>query len=288
MSVNGQNEDSGARLVLLGTMGGYRMVKMRGAPSQVIVINKQLYLVDCGSGVGRQLAFAGYNLKNLKCLFITHHHSDHNLDYGTVLSLAATEGAEGKVNAYGPSPLEKMVRQFIDWHEYTEGQAPIPVPPARELVDAHDVNEAGPVMEDENVRVSCARVVHPPCENPLAFRFDTEDRSITISGDTSPTPDLIELAGGSDILVHEVYYPPFVEKLSERLPRFKDLVDWFPTAHTTAADAGKIAQEAGVKTLVLSHIVPGDDMAITEEMWKEEASRFFDGEVIVGRDLMTL
>ena len=277
----------GTVLTLLGTHGGSRMVKMRAAPSQVIVINKQLYVVDCGSGVGRQLAFAGYNLKDLKSVFITHHHNDHNLDYGTILNLSISAGLKTKVNTYGPVPLQKMTEQFLEMYEYTDKQSPFPMPSLKDLVVPHEV-APGFVMEDENVKVSCARVVHPPCKNPYAFRFDTKDRSITISGDTAPSSDLIKLAKGSDVLVHEVYYKPFIEMLSARLPQYKGLIKWFPTSHTDVEQTGKIAHEAEVKTLVLSHIVPGDNPKVTDEMWLEGASKHFKGTIIMGRDLLSI
>ena len=151
---------------------------------------------------------------------------------------------------------------------------------------AHDIVNEGRVMADDNVKVTCARVIHPPCKDAYAFRFDTNDRSITISGDTAFSLDLIELARGSDVLVHEAYYQPFIERLSARLPHYKGLVEWFPTAHTTVEDVGRVAQEAGVKTLVLTHIVPGDDPNVTEEMWLEGAHEYFKGTVILGRDLL--
>jgi len=254
----------------------------------VIDINKKLYLVDCGSGVGRQLALAGYQLKDLKCLFITHHHNDHNLDYGAVLNLAISEGLENQVNTYGPFPLRKMTRQFLEMFDYTERQSPFTKLRLKEKVTAHDVVNPGPVIEDENVKVTCARVIHPPCKESYAFRFDTRGRSITLSGDTAFSPDLIKLAEGSDILVHEAYYKPFIEGLSARLPHYKGLVEWFPTAHTDVEDVGRVAQEAGVKTLVLTHIVPGDDPKVTEEMWLEGAHKFFKGPVILGRDFLVI
>lgn len=277
-----EGKDRKSKFVLLGTMGGGRMAKTRAAPSQVLVIDDQLYLVDCGNGVGRQLVLAGYSLKNLRCVFITHHHNDHNLDYGNILSLAAIEGIKGKVHAYGPYPLQKMTEKFIEWHAYTEGQYPFPIIPVEELVDVHEIADAGPVMEDDNVRVSCTRVVHPPCRNPLAYRFDTEDRAVTISGDTAPTQALVQLAEDSDILIHQVYYKPFAENQD------KVRAEYFSTACTTVEEAGKIAREAGVKTLVLSHFIPGDDPEVTEEMWKEGAGKFFKGEVIAGRDLLVI
>ena len=80
------------RLILLGTAGGPRPRKSRSAPAQVIIANDTPYVVDCGNGVARQLVFAGVPLARIRHIFITHHHSDHNADYGNLLLLAWTAG----------------------------------------------------------------------------------------------------------------------------------------------------------------------------------------------------
>jgi ribonuclease BN (tRNA processing enzyme) len=85
-----------------------------------------------------------------------------------------------------------------------------------------------------------------------------------------------------------VIYRPFLDNLVKRLSQYKNLVEFLLAAHTTVEDAGKIAQEAGVKTLVLTHFVPGDDPTVTDDMWREGASKFFKGEVIVGKDLLKI
>lgn len=58
--------------------------------------------------------------------------------------------------------------------------------------------------------------------------------------------------------------------------------------HTTVEDVGKVAKTAGVKTLVLTHLVPADDPSVTDEMWRDPAKTSFNGEVIAGKDLMEL
>src|ERR1041385_2926945 len=80
------------RLILLGTAGGPRPQKARAAPAQVILRNNVAYVIDCGDGVARQLALAGVPLRALRHVFITHHHSDHNADYGNLILLAWTAG----------------------------------------------------------------------------------------------------------------------------------------------------------------------------------------------------
>lgn len=278
------------KLILLGTGGGPRPRKTSSAPAQVIVANDTAYVVDCGNGVARQLVFAGVPLTTLRHIFITHNHSDHNADYGNLILLAWTAGLRTQVDTWGPPPLEKMTRLFFEMNEYDiniriadEGRVPI-VP----LVHAHELSEGGLVMQDENVRVTAALVHHPLVEPAFAYRFDSDDRSIVISGDTAPSDNLIKLACGADVLVHEAMYLPAVDRLVARVTNAATLKKHLLASHTPAEDAGRIAKEAGVKMLVLSHFVPSDDPAITDQMWIDAARVHFRGPIIVGKDLMEI
>ncbi|HEX6323470.1 MAG TPA: MBL fold metallo-hydrolase [Vicinamibacterales bacterium] len=276
------------RLILLGTAGGPTPKRSASGPAQVILVDGVAYVVDCGDGVARQLRLAGVPWTALRNIFITHHHSDHNADYGNLILLAWASGLATRVDTWGPPPLERMTGLFlemskadIDVRMADEGRPPL-VP----LVHAHDRSDAGLVMRDERVTVTCARVPHPEVEIAFAYRFDTPDRSIVISGDTAPSDALIALARGADVLVHEVMWVPAVDRLVANDPRAVTLKKHIIDSHTSVEDAGRIAQAAGVKTLVLSHFVPADDTSITEEMWGAAARAHFAGRVVVGKDLM--
>jgi ribonuclease BN (tRNA processing enzyme) len=108
------------------------------------------------------------------------------------------------------------------------------------------------------------------------------------SGDTTPCESLTELAKGADVLVHEVIQKQALTKLMARVPNADRLVGHIVDSHTTTEDVGKIAKRAGVKKLVLTHLVPVDDPSITDEMWAGPARSQFDGEVIVARDLLEI
>src|SRR5262249_51572529 len=75
-------ENKGTRIILLGTKGGPTIGELRKNASTLLLINSTPYVVDCGYGTSRQLIAAGVPLNKLRYLFITHHHSDHNLEYG--------------------------------------------------------------------------------------------------------------------------------------------------------------------------------------------------------------
>jgi ribonuclease BN (tRNA processing enzyme) len=278
------------RLILLGTGGGPRPRKANSASAQVIIVNDMAYVIDCGNGVARQLAFAGVPLSKLRHIFITHHHSDHNADYGNLILLAWTAGLRTQIDTWGPPPIEKMTKLFFEMNSYDinaritdEGRVPL-IP----LVHVHELTQGGPVMQDENVQVTAALVHHPPVVPAFGYRFDAADRSIVISGDTAPSDNLIKLAQGADVLVHEALYVPGVDRLVSRVPNAPTLKQSIMSHHTSAEDAGRVAQAAGVKMLVLSHLVPPDDPAITEKMWIDAARVHFRGPVIVGKDLLEL
>jgi ribonuclease BN (tRNA processing enzyme) len=276
------------RLILLGTGGGPRPRAGSMSSAQVIIAGGKLYVVDCGDGVARQLVIAGASLQQLRHVFITHHHSDHNADYGNLLLLAWTVGIKERVDTWGPPPIERITKLFlemsaedIDVRVSDEGRTPL-----APLIGVHELTRDGVVLQDENVKVTCAAVPHGMMKHALAYRFDAPDRSIVISGDTSRSESLIRLARGADVLVHEALFPAAVDRLASRVSNAADLKRHLYAAHTTAEECGRIAAEAGVKTLVLSHLVPADDPLVTEQMWGDAARLHFSGRVIVGKDLM--
>ena len=92
------------RLILLGTGGGPRPRRESSGSAQVIIAGDRLYVVDCGDGVARQLVLAGASLATLRHVFITHHHSDHNADYGNLLLLSWEAGLQQRVDTWGTLP----------------------------------------------------------------------------------------------------------------------------------------------------------------------------------------
>jgi ribonuclease BN (tRNA processing enzyme) len=99
---------------------------------------------------------------------------------------------------------------------------------------------------------------------------------------------LTAFARGADVLVHEVLYGPGLDAMVARRPNAQRLKASILSHHTLAQDVGRIATEAQVKTLVLNHFVPGDDPALTPEIWAGAVGERFNGRIVVGRDLLSL
>jgi ribonuclease BN (tRNA processing enzyme) len=278
------------RLIFLGTGGGPRPKRTVSAPAQVILVGEVPYVIDCGDGVARQLTLAGVPLQATRHIFLTHHHSDHNADYGNLIWLAWASGLRTRLDAWGPPPLAEMTRLFFQMNAFDietrildEGRVPL-----APLVHAHELSTDGVVLQDENVKVTAALVDHPPVVPAFAYRFDTPDRSIVISGDTARSQNLIGLAQGADVLVHEALWVPAVDRLVASVPNASTLKEHIIASHTAVEDCGRVAEAAGVRTLVLSHLVPAEDPAVTERMWVEAARAHFRGNVLVAKDLMEM
>src|SRR3954468_4905575 len=133
------------RLILLGTGGGPRPRAGSSASAQVIIANDAAYVIDCGDGVARQLALAGVPLTSLRSVFITHHHSDHNADYGNLIWLAWASGLRTPWARWGPRPLKRMPPLSLERNR-DAGKAPLPdgaPPPLSPLIRAHDITQGG-------------------------------------------------------------------------------------------------------------------------------------------------
>lgn len=320
------------RLVLLGTAGGPLPSPVRSGISQAIVIGERVYLVDCGSGVTRQLRRARL-LKHLHEVFLTHLHSDHDCDYFNLFLLGwPILQWNPPVDVYGPGSAGDLPPAPADrpaGHAIAVVHPANPTPGLADLTraqfeaHAYDINirmrqagrldlaslvvpheiavpdalGAGPaavapamdpivVTEDDRVKVTAILVEHAPVFPSFAYRLDSDDGSIVISGDTAPCANLIALAAGADVLVHEVFDDASDadedDDSWEARQRRRHLV----SSHTPVSQIGRVAADAGVRRLVLTHFIPGDD-EVADEHWLGAVTGF-DGEVIVGSDGLEL
>src|SRR5882724_1085378 len=279
------------RLVLLGTKGGPAIrAGYRPSPSaNLIVYNGVPYVIDTGYGVSFKLIEAKFPLPALRHVFITHHHSDHNAEFGLLMNNAWAIGLKTPVDAYGPAGMRELADGF--WQAYRfdietrmadEGR-----PDLRELVAIHEYTE-GPVMTAGDVKVTALRNVHPPITESFALKFEFPNKTIVFSGDTAYFPPLAQFARGADILVHEVMYAPALERLLARTPNAPTLLAHLKASHTLTDEVGRLATQAGVKTLVLSHLVPADDPSVTEKVWADAVRETWTGDLVVAHDLMEI
>ena len=285
---------TGTKLVILGTGAGPVPGRSRQMTSHVMLSNGAAYVVDCGLGVTDQYARTGIPFAALRSIFITHHHADHNIEYGPLLIVGWIQGMPLSVRAYGPPPLKQMTEDFLRAYQTTIDfwAEDFKMKPLG-MFDVGEVSAAGPVTQDDNVKVSAVLVQHPPVKPALGYRFDFHDRSIAFSGDTTPFEAVAQMAKGADVLVHEAMYVPAVEayvrgQIAKGRPvSIEAYLAHMKADHAPVEDVGRIAAEAGVKTLVLSHLTPAID-SISDDTWRAPAAKYFGGEIIVAHDLMVL
>lgn len=161
-------------------------------------------------------------------------------------------------------------------------------PDPRKLLVVSEITKSGPVMRNESVGVSAFQTPHPPITKNYAYRFETPGGVIVYACDTAYNPGLAGFAKGADLLVHEALYEPGVDALAARIKNAESLKKHLLASHTTTEDVGRVAQAAGVKRLVLTHLVPGDDPSITDAMWTEGVRKHFGGDVVVAHDMMAI
>lgn len=254
-----------SEVILLGT-GVTIPSKDRNASGVLAILDDgTLFLFDCGNGILRQIARADIDFLKIDNIFITHLHLDHTSDLGILVKANWLQGRQNTLNVYGPHGTKQMCDVFFSKaYPYLEGVIPLSVTDVK----------PGPVVKNDRWSILCFPLIHGV--SSLAYKVETEENMIVVCGDTfSPVREnggLSTFAKNADLLIHEVSFP------DDFLYNKKD--------HTKPAPLGKEAEEAGVKTLVVTHMYPA--CKGKEEQIVKSIKEYYTGEVIIGEDLMVI
>jgi ribonuclease Z len=267
-------------VVMLGT-GTPRPLPDAWGPATAVVVGGRVFLVDAGVGVERRLAAAGLPVDGVTAAFITHLHSDHVLGLPDLIFTSWVMGRTRPFPVYGPHGLAAMTDHLYaafseDIQIRTEGLE-------HESRDGYrvDAREIGPgiVYDNAGVRVTAFLVQHGEWREAFGYRFDAPGRSIVLSGDTRPSEELVRMATGVDVLIHEVQPSD-----STRHPGNRSAAEWaryVRAYHTTALQLGELAARARPKLLVVYHNGrrgPADRILA-------DIRRSFSGPVVMAADL---
>jgi len=308
-SATAQNTAVSSRIVLLGTQGGPNFNLSRGETANLLVVGTTPYLIDCGYGTLRALFQTDVSFLDIGQVFLTHLHDDHVADVVSLLGHQWTQGRVDPTTVHGPYGTDKLIEAAL---LYNQANTRIRMLDEARTLDPASVHKGivlaatqapALVFEDENVSVYSILNTHFPIETQgilpdraLAYRFNCPDRSVVFSGDTTYSENLVKLAQGADVLVCEAMDYASIRATFDRMVAGGNYADnpegiWnhIIGTHATTEQAGRMAAEASVKTLVFNHILPGAlDNTITDEIYIAGARKFFSGEIIVGKDQLAL
>lgn len=277
-------------VVLTGT-GVPHIAPGRAGPGALVRSGDLRLQFDAGRATTLRLAEAGAPCASLDALFLTHHHSDHLLGLVDVVFTRWLEnhGSHVPLQVIAPDgPACDYVERMLDpW------QADIAV--RREHVGREDgpaprlerfaAGDTVQVWKHDGVRVLARAVHHEPVLPAVAYRVETPDGVVAISGDTRVCSEMEGLAAGADVLVHESFDRGRVEPAFERIPHLRHIAAY----HADTAEVGGLAARAGVRKLVLTHLIPAPRGEADEQHLVDLVrGAGYGGEVVVGRDLTTV
>jgi ribonuclease BN (tRNA processing enzyme) len=224
----------------------------------VVEMSGETLVFDLGSGAMRGMLHAGLDPFAVDRIFFTHFHPDHTVDVVPLLfsiKYGAEEERTHPLCLTGPEPFRSFWDSLTDvWGEFMVGDYPTRV---SELP-----HECTSPLDLPGCRLSCSPAEHRP--ESIAYRLETEDGGFAYTGDTEYSELVVELARGARTLLVECSFPD----------------DSPVPGHLTPSSAARIASEAGVERVVLTHIYPtADELDLAAEV-----GRGYDGEVLVARD----
>lgn len=282
--VTAQELAAGTRVVMLGT--GTPVPDARRGGASIAVIHKgEAYLFDAGAGAVRNAVTARYRYDmpslyptEICCVFFTHLHSDHTLDF-VELNFTMWWRRREPLLAYGPSGLREMADGMVDMMQpdirtRRSGTQPVSVvesyrPVVTEISD-------GVVFEKDDLKVEAFTVPHGEIRPAFGYRVTTDDLTVVISGDTAYSEKLLEMASGADILFHEFITNEGLLLNSEAFQAYHK------KSHTTTTDIGRLASAAKPGLLVLYH---GLHYGLPEHIALDEVRAVYGGEVVLATDL---
>jgi len=275
----------------------------RSQPCTAVIAGGRLFLFDSGQGTVGQLNKIQAPTRVLETIFLTHLHSDHISGLGETLHNGWLYGRQHLVEVVGPPGTQKMVAGFQQVYadDIAERQRVV----GREYLDAQsgmglgkdtkvEGEQAQLVYDDHGVMVAAFRVEHPDWPYAYGYKLSFGGKTIVISGDTTYSENTRKHAKGADLLIHEAVNMEMMGIIKSVITKYDtginpDRMDRIAAVHTPTHDLAKLAAEASVDTLVVTHLIPPvPALSIAENYFTEGMEDIFSGELIVARDGMRI
>lgn len=269
-------------ITMLGT-GSPRPDIERSGPSQVLTIGNKPFLIDCGEGTTTQLLRAGIPLESIDTLFITHLHSDHLFGYAQFL-IGGQGNGRRELTVVGPVGMKQYHERILQLYEEDLNYRLSLGRSSKGLFDVNiiEIEEPGKIDIDIPAQVTCDSMIHSV--TTYGFRFEIDNKVVVFSGDTAPTPNIVNLSKGADVLVQDAALTTTSVYTKGKNAEFSKVFENLKRQHCSPTQCAETAQDAGVSKLVLTHFLPEAD---GNEAY-QEASEVFNGEVVISEDLQEI
>lgn len=277
-------------VILLGT-GTPIPSKIRACASTLVLISDKAFLVDTGRGFLNNFVKTG--LMNVNAVLFTHFHSDHFAEFGEFMVTRMVWGIKEPMMVIGPSGAEKTIGTLMKAYEldnfYRKQHHKENWNEQGMLLNIKEY-ESGIIYDQDGIKITMFMVDHDPVKPAVGYRFEYNNQILVISGDTKSIPIMEEMAKNADILIHEalnrqllIRFQHYMNKRMQQI--LADILDY----HASTLEVAKIAQNANVKTLVLTHLIPGlPPLAILNRLFKKGMKKIYKGRIIVGKDGMKI
>ncbi len=287
-----------ARITVVTCGTGSPFPSARAQSCLAVFVNGQFLLFDAGDRAQESMEDLNLPVTDIDAVFLTHFHSDHIADLGEVMSRSWILGRDQPLTVYGGQEVGQVVSGFNTVYAADDAYRiahhgaelfPDVRPAAAEII--HGPGPEGSVVyEVDGVQVLAYKVDHSPVATALGYRVEYAGKVVAISGDTIDTPGLRALAAGADILVSEVMNKAIVDETECAFgripdPRLERIFRDIRTYHIDLPELAELANDAGVATLVMTHLVPAVDNQVQVDLFfRQPASNLYNGELIVAED----
>ncbi|WP_454783598.1 MBL fold metallo-hydrolase [Legionella sp. WA2022007384] len=273
------------------------MQEIRKSACLAVIADKQFMLFDAGEGAIQTLASMGLPYPAIHNVFITHWHSDHFSGLGQVINASWNNGRNEPINVYGPYGVKQVVKGFAKAYQLDvifrssnsqgrlDPQLGFGIP---KLVDAMTQDKI--IYDTPNIKISAFPVSHEPVYPALGYVVHYKGCKIVISGDTKVTPTLANHAKDADLLINEVLSNALNQEIYQQSMAKGDTLNAAfsletKNYHSDSLELAKMAQQAKVKHLVLTHFVPAiPTTSSVVQAFVKGMSKYYTGPMTISAD----
>jgi ribonuclease Z len=290
------------RVLICGT-GSPEVSSAKAQACTLVSAGGKMFLFDVGDGAVRSLAHSKIPVNQLERVFITHFHSDHFNDLATLINAGWIWGRRTPLEVQGPVGIKQVLDGFAQAYALDEGYRSANMPHlAKNRAVAFGVpleiafaecQRVVRVYDKDGVTIDATLVAHDPVKPALGYVLKYKGKKIFISGDTEVSPVNMDAMRDANLAIHESYAAHMVRRA---IPQMRKLgMDFEATVaertipyHADNMALAQQAQEAGVKHLLLTHVIPYPDSFVVRQMYTEGMGQQFKGKLTVAQDGMIL